>query len=85
MTLDPGGDPDRYDPARDGAAPTGPLDPAGDPDRYQSPAGGPTLPGLLGEGAFEDQRDSFTWVLGLIGVLLFLGFVSMMIILLPHS
>ena len=31
--LDPAGDPDRYDPARE-APPTGPLDWALDPDRY---------------------------------------------------
>jgi len=31
--LDPAGDPDRYDPARD-VAPSGPLDWARDPDRY---------------------------------------------------
>lgn len=35
IPLDPAGDPDRYDPARDtAAAPDGPLDWAFDPDRY---------------------------------------------------
>lgn len=78
MALDPGQDPDRYDPARDtglGAEPAGPLDPAADPDRYRSP----TLPGLLGEGAHEEPRDNLTWLLGLIGVLGFLLLVSLLV------
>jgi hypothetical protein len=78
MTLDPAQDPDRYDPARDAgaqeAAP-GPLDPAADPDRYRAP----TLPGLLGEGAYEDERDTLTWLFGLLGVLAFLGLVAFLV------
>lgn len=80
--LDPSLDPDRYDPARDGAYdPAGPLDPALDPDRYD-PAGdvppgqGQTLPELLGEGAFEDKRDGYEWAIGLLGVIAFLALVS---------
>ena len=60
--LDMSKDPDRYEPAAPPTASTaGPLDmskdpdrydPARDPDRLEAPAakGGPTLPGLLGEG-----------------------------------
>jgi hypothetical protein len=73
MTLDPAQDPDRYDPERD-AAPV-PLDPAADPDRYR----GATLPGLLGEGAYEDERDTLTWLFGLLGVLAFLGLVAFLV------
>jgi hypothetical protein len=78
VALDPGGDPDRYDAARDGApAPdaSAPLDPAADPDRYRSP----TLPGLLGAGAHEDERDNLTWLLGLVGVVGFLLLVSLLV------
>lgn len=74
MTLDPGQDPDRFDAARD-PAPSGSLDPTGDPDRYRSP----TLPGLLGDGAQEGERDNLVWALGLLGVLGFLFLVSMLV------
>jgi hypothetical protein len=63
-------DPDRYDPAKD-AAPVGPLDPTSDPDRFSSP----TLPGLLGDGAHEDERDGLEWLFGLLGVI---GFLALM-------
>jgi hypothetical protein len=69
MTVDP----DRYDPSRDQAA-SGPLDPAADPDRYRSP----TLPGLLGEGAHEDERSNLTWLIGLVAVFSFLILVSVL-------
>ena len=75
MALDPDKDPDRYDAARDEAAPAGPLDPAADPDRYRSP----TLPGLLGEGAHEDERDNLVWLVGLVSVLGFLVLVSLLV------
>ena len=79
--LDPALDPDRYDPVRDAAPPVGPLDPALDPDRFDParevpPGQGQTLPDLLGEGAFEEQRDNYQWAIGLVGVLLFLALVS---------
>ena len=74
MALDPGQDPDRYDSARDEAPPAGPLDPAADPDRYHSP----TLPGLLGEGAHEDERDNLRWLLGLLAVFGFLLLVTLL-------
>ncbi len=87
--LDMSKDPDRYDPA---APPTasaaGPLDmskdpdrydPARDPDRLDAPAakGGPTLPGLLGEGAQEQERESYAWAFGLLAVLVFLLLVTL--------
>lgn len=70
----------------------GPLDMAQDPDRYRpgglelpweaeqedpgSARGGRTLPGLLGDGAHEDERDNAAWALGLIGMIVFLGLVA---------
>ena len=77
MTLDPAADPDRYDATRD-PHPPGALDPELDPDRFRSP----TLPGLLGEGAQEGERDGLEWLYGLAGVLLFLGLVTSAIYLL---
>ena len=71
--LDPASDPDRYDASR--AAADSPLDPELDPDRFRSP----TLPGLLGEGAQEDERDGATWLFGLLGVFLFLGLFTLAI------
>jgi hypothetical protein len=73
VALDPAQDPDRFDPERE--VPTGPLDPAADPDRYR----GPTLPGLLGEGAYEDERNNLTWLFGLLGVLAFLALVAFLV------
>lgn len=84
--LDPALDPDRYDAPRDVVGlPIGPLDPALDPDLYHldldaagdlPPGQGQTLPGLLGEGAYEEKRDNWQWALGLLGVIVFLGLVS---------
>jgi hypothetical protein len=53
-------------------------DPESDPDRYRDA----TLPELLGEGAHEDERDDLTWAFGLLGIVLFLGFVTALIYLL---
>ena len=87
--LDMSKAPDRYDPA---ALPTasaaGPLDMSKDPDRYdpaQDPdrldaaaaKGGPTLPGLLGEGGQEQERESYAWAFGLVAVLAFLLLVTL--------
>lgn len=72
--LDPAGDPDRFDPTRD-AEPAAALDPGLDPDRYDPAAD--TLPGLLGVGPQEDERDTWTWLVGLLGVLAFLGLVAL--------
>jgi hypothetical protein len=72
--MDPGEDPDRYDPTRD-AAPVAPLDPASDPDRFHNP----TLPGLLGDGAHEDERNNWQWVIGLVSMFAFLIAVSLLV------
>ena len=39
--------------------------------------GGPTLPGLLGEGAQEQERESYAWAFGLVAVLAFLLLVTL--------
>ena len=72
--LDPAQDPDRFDPA----APAPALNPALDPDRFQDQ----TLPELLGEGAQEDNRDTWESIIGLAGILLFLAVVTAAIYLL---
>ena len=79
--LDMSKDPDRYDPDRDDVpyvapGPVGPLDMSQDPDRYRPPGQGQTLTDLLGEGAFEDQRDNTQWAWGLAAVVGFLLLVS---------
>ncbi len=78
--LDLSQDPDRVQPAQlsapAGPFPTGvPLDPRNDPDRVRP--GDRTLIDLLGDGAQEDARDGYTWLAGLLAVLLFLGAVSL--------
>lgn len=87
MTLDPSLDPDRFDPDRAQPA-AGPLDPALDPDRYdpaQDRPRSPTLPGLLGEGSYEDERSNLTWLLGLVAVFGFLALVTALAYLLPSG
>ena len=77
--MDMSQDPDRFDPDRVEPAPELPrgLDPAYDPDRYRPPGQGQTLTDLLGkEGTHEGDRDGYQWVLGLVGVFLFLGIVA---------
>jgi hypothetical protein len=71
--LDPSQDPDRYDAAKD-EAPVGGLDPEEDPDRFRSP----TLPGLLGEGSQEGERDNLTWLVGLVSVFGFLALITLL-------
>ena len=91
VPLDPGGDPDRFDPDRlpphpsEPSAEAGPLDwvldPAHDPDRFEPPVRGrgETLQELLGEGAQEDRRDNWTWLVGLGSVIGFLLLVSLLV------
>ena len=74
MTIDPGADPDRYDPTHE-VAPVGPLHPEDDPDRFHNP----TLPGLLGDGAHEDERNNWQWVIGLASMFAFLIFISLLV------
>ena len=77
--LDMSKDPDRYDPAADPSASisvVGPLDPRRDPDRMDA-GRGQSLTDLVGKSrAHEDERDNYTWALGLLGVLAFLGLVA---------
>ena len=75
--LDMSKDPDRFVP--DAGPPPGPLDPALDPDRYDPQGRGRTLPQLLGEGAYEEPRETWTWLFGLLGILLFLVVVSVLL------
>ena len=75
--LDLSQDPDRYDASRE--VPFGRLDPGQDPDRYDPASDvpvGKTLPQLLGDGAHEDERDTYEWAYGLLIVVGFLALVS---------
>jgi hypothetical protein len=84
--LDPAKDPDRFDPDRfdpDPFDPTeqpvvvGPLDLSQDPDRMPRPGEGQSLTDLLGkERSYEEDRDGYEWVFGLLGVLAFLALVA---------
>jgi hypothetical protein len=74
--LDMSKDPDRFDPDAVPELPRG-LDPAYDPDRFRPPGQGQTLTDLLGkEGTQEGDRDGYQWVMGLVGVFVFLGLVA---------
>ena len=81
VPLDPKDDPDRFDPDRidpdRSVPPAGPLDPALDPDRYAAEGRGDTLPELLGAGAYDDTTSPYLFLLGLLGVLVFLGLVAL--------
>lgn len=63
--LDRSRDPDRYDPERDGRP---------GPGRRSDP----TTQDLLGESVGDDARDNWTWAVGLLGVLAFLGLVALL-------
>ena len=72
-------DPDRFDASRGPAAPELPrgLAPRADPDRFLPPGQGQSLTDLIGkDGAFEEERDGYQWVAGLLGVLAFLALVA---------
>ena len=69
-------DPDRFDPTQQPVV-VGPLDLSQDPDRMPPPGQGQSLTDLLGkERAYEEERDGFEWVFGLLGVLAFLALVA---------
>ena len=77
--MDLSKDPDRFDPSAPAVPPELPrgLDPRHDPDRFTPPGQGQNLIDLLGkEGAFEEKRDGYEWVFGLLAVLAFLALVS---------
>ena len=74
--LDPALDPDRFDASAPPELPRG-LDPAYDPDRFTPPGQGQSLTDLLGkEGAYEEKRDGYEWVFGLLAVIAFLALVA---------
>ncbi len=81
--LDPSLDPDRYDPARDGHDLGRPADGAGDVDPVLSAraGGGRTLTDLLGDGAYEEHRETWVWVAGLVAVF---GFLALAAVVLSH-
>jgi len=72
--MDSSQDPDRFVPDDE---PAGSLDPAQDPDRFST--SDRTLPELLGEGAYEDERDPMAWLVGLAAVIGFLVLVSLLV------
>jgi len=74
--LDMSRDPDRFDPVRDALGTPRRVPPASDGSR---PGTGQTLPGLLGEGAQEDERDNSQWLLGLVCMVVFLLLVTLLI------
>jgi hypothetical protein len=74
--LDLSKDPDRFDASAPPELPRN-LDTRYDPDRFAPPGQGQSLTDLLGkEGAFEEKRDGYEWVFGLLAVLAFLALVS---------
>jgi hypothetical protein len=73
VPLDPAGDPDRYDPARD--EPSTPER----PPLVLGRTGGrrSTLPELIGkEASFQDTPSPYIWILGLMGTAAFLLLVA---------
>ena len=79
--LDMSQDPDRFDAATFDPAqqPTvvGPLDLSRDPDRMPRPGEGQSLTDLLGqERSFEEKRDGYEWVAGLLAVVAFLALIT---------
>lgn len=73
--LDMSKDPDRFDPHASISV-VGPLDPRRDPVRADA-GRGQSLTDLVGKkGAYEEERDNYTWALGLLGVLAFLALVA---------
>ena len=81
--LDPTLDPDRFDPTLIDGHRLGEHPPTAT-SRPEVGAGSfapgestsSTLPDLLGEGSYTEERDTWTFLIGLIGVLLFLALFS---------
>ena len=76
--LDMSQDPDRFDPALDPVQQpvvVGPLDLSRDPDRM--PGQGQSLTDLIGKDrSYEEDRDGYEWIFGLLAVLAFLAIVA---------
>ncbi len=72
VPLDPALDPDRFAPVAPATIPPSPAS-----GRAKDAVAGRDLEQLLGKDAtFEDERDGFEWLLGLLFVLAFLAFVA---------
>jgi hypothetical protein len=79
--LDLSQDPDRFENAHldpvEQPVVVGPLDLSQDPDRMPPPGSGQSLTDLIGkERSYEEDRDGYEWVVGLLAVLAFLGLVA---------
>ena len=78
--LDMSKDPDRFDPVQQPVV-VGPLDLSKDPDRMpvvsREPGEGQSLTDLLGKDrSYEEDRDGYEWIAGLLAVLAFLAVVA---------
>ena len=79
--LDLSRDPDRFengypDPVEQPVV-VGPLDLSKDPDRMPTPGSGQSLTDLIGKDrSYEEDRDGYEWIVGLLAVLAFLALVA---------
>jgi hypothetical protein len=79
--MDLSKDPDRFengylDPVEQPVV-VGPLDLSKDPDRMPKPGSGQSLTDLIGkERSYEEDRDGYEWIVGLLAVLAFLALVA---------
>ena len=79
--LDLSQDPDRFenghpDPVEQPVV-VGPLDLSQDPDRMPRPGSGQSLTDLIGKDrSYEEDRDGYEWIVGLLAVLAFLALVA---------
>ena len=79
--LDLSKDPDRFENAHpdpvEQPVVVGPLDLSQDPDRMPRPGSGQSLTDLIGKDrSYEEDRDGYEWIVGLLAVLAFLGLVA---------
>jgi len=75
--LDMSQDPDRFDPVQQPTV-VGPLDLSQDPDRMPRRGGGQSLTDLIGKDrSFEERRDGYEWVAGLLAIVAFLALVTL--------
>ena len=79
--MDLSQDPDRFENAHldpvEQPVVVGPLDLSQDPDRMPKPGSGQSLTDLIGkERSYEEDRDGYEWIVGLLAVLAFLALVA---------
>ena len=79
--MDLSQDPDRFENAHldpvEQPVVVGPLDLSKDPDRMPRPGSGQSLTDLIGkERSYEEDRDGYEWIVGLLAVLAFLALVA---------